>query len=215
MPPIASMGIVGGTLMENWIAIARRVLQAEAQAIADVANGLDESFNEAMNILMSCQGRIIVFGLGKSGHVGRKIAATLASTGTPSFFVHASEAFHGDFGMITADDVVLAISNSGETAEVTHALPYIKAIGAHVVGMTGRRDSTLAQGSDAVLHCPVDREADPLNLAPTSSSTATLALGDAVAVALMTRKKFTDQQFALYHPGGSLGKKLNEEKRGE
>ncbi len=194
----------------GWIEIGREVMLAEAEAVSIVANGLDHRFDEAVDLLLSCTGRIVVFGLGKSGHVGRKIAATLASTGTPSLFVHASEAFHGDFGMITADDVVIAISNSGETAEVVNAVPHIKRIGAQVVAFTSRAESSLAAASDAVLHCPVKREADPLNVAPTNSSTATLAMGDAVAVVLMTARQFNVEGFAAFHPGGSLGRRLTE-----
>lgn len=198
----------------RWTEIGRKTMLAEAEAISMVAGLLDRRFEDAVNLLLSSNGRIVVLGLGKSGHVGRKIAATLASTGTPAFFVHAAEAFHGDFGMITAEDVVLAISNSGETAEVVGAVTHIRKIGARIVALTGNAESSLAVASDAVLYCPVQREADPLNLAPTSSSTATLALGDAVAVALMTGKEFDAEGFAVFHPGGSLGKKLSAENVG-
>ncbi len=198
----------------RWTEIGRKTMLAEAEAISMVAGLLDRRFEDAVNLLLSSNGRIVVLGLGKSGHVGRKIAATLASTGTPAFFVHAAEAFHGDFGMITAEDVVLAISNSGETAEVVGAVTHIREIGARIVALTGNAESSLAVASDAVLYCPVQREADPLNLAPTSSSTATLALGDAVAVALMIGREFDAQGFAAFHPGGSLGKKLSAENVG-
>lgn len=198
----------------RWTEIGRKTMLAEAEAISMVAGLLDRRFEDAVNLLLSSNGRIVVLGLGKSGHVGRKIAATLASTGTPAFFVHAAEAFHGDFGMITAEDVVLAISNSGETAEVVGAVTHIRKIGARIVALTGNAESSLAVASDAVLYCPVQREADPLNLAPTSSSTATLALGDAVAVALMIGKEFDAEGFAAFHPGGSLGKKLSAENVG-
>lgn len=198
----------------RWTEIGRKTMLAEAEAIITVAGLLDKRFEDAVNLLLSSNGRIVVLGLGKSGHVGRKIAATLASTGTPAFFVHAAEAFHGDFGMITAEDVVLAISNSGETAEVVGAVSHIRKIGARIVALTGNAESSLAVASDAVLHCPVQREADPLDLAPTSSSTATLALGDAVAVALMIGREFDAQGFAAFHPGGSLGKKLSAENVG-
>ena len=198
----------------RWTEIGRKTMLAEAEAISMVAGLLDRRFEDAVNLLLSSNGRIVVLGLGKSGHVGRKIAATLASTGTPAFFVHAAEAFHGDFGMITAEDVVLAISNSGETAEVVGAVTHIREIGARIVALTGNAESSLAVASDAVLYCPVQREADPLNLAPTSSSTATLALGDAVAVALMIGKEFDAEGFAAFHPGGSLGKKLSAENVG-
>lgn len=194
----------------KWTETGRKAMLAEAEAISAVADGLDHRFDEAVALLMSCTGRVVVFGLGKSGHVGRKIAATLASTGSPAFFVHAAEAFHGDFGMITVDDVVLAISNSGETAEVVKAIPHVRGIGARVVALTGNAGSSLAAVSDAVLLCPVKREADSLGLAPTSSSTAMLAMGDAVAVALMTAKQFDAQGFAVFHPGGSLGGRLGK-----
>lgn len=197
-----------GTL--NWSDIGRKVMLDEAEATSSVAAGLDHRFDEAVNLLLSCTGRIVVLGLGKSGHVGRKIAATLASTGSSAFFVHAAEAFHGDFGMITANDVVIAISNSGETVEVTEAIPHIRGIGARVIALTGKDKSSLAEASDAVLYCPVRREADPLDLAPTSSSTAALAMGDAVAVVLMTAKGFDKRKFAAFHPGGSLGRKLEK-----
>jgi len=199
---------------KECIEIGREVMLAEAEAVSAVANGLDCRFEDAVDLLLSCTGRIVVLGLGKSGHVGRKIAATLASTGTPSFFVHAAESLHGDLGMIAAADIVLAISNSGETAEVVNAIPYIKRIGARVVALTGRAESSLAAASDAILHCPVEREADPLNLAPTNSSTATLAMGDAVAVVLMTARQFDAEGFATFHPGGSLGGRLAKRDNG-
>ncbi len=192
----------------KWTEIGRAAMLAEAEAVRSIAENLDFRFEEAVDLMLSCSGHILVFGLGKSGYVGKKIAATLASTGTPAFFVHAAEAYHGDFGMMTAGDVVIAISNSGETAEVVNAISHIRGIGARIVALTGRLDSSLARASDAVLHCPVKSEADPLGLAPTSSSTAALAIGDAVAIALMTAKRFTPEGFATFHPGGSLGKQL-------
>lgn len=200
----------------RWTEIGRGTMLAEAAAVSAVAHGLGQEFDIAVDMLLKCTGRIVVLGLGKSGHVGRKIASTLSSTGSPAFFVHAAEAFHGDFGMITADDVVIAVSNSGETAEVVNAIPHVRRIGARVVALTGRADSSLAMACDSILFCPVQREADPLNLAPTSSSTAALALGDAVAVALMTAKGFDKSRFAAFHPGGSLGGRLSEHNdRGE
>ncbi|MCE8037172.1 KpsF/GutQ family sugar-phosphate isomerase [Halomonas sp. MCCC 1A11062] len=189
-------------------ASARRTLQIEEQAIAALAGRLDSHFDRACELMLACQGRVVVTGMGKSGHIAGKIAATLASTGTPAFFVHPGEASHGDLGMITPGDVVLALSNSGETAEVTALLPLLKRIGTPLVSMTGRPDSTLARHADAHLHAGVEREACPLDLAPTASTTAALALGDALAVALLEARGFTAEDFALSHPGGSLGKRL-------
>ena len=187
---------------------ALRTLQIEQAAIGGLQAKLDESFDHACQLMLACQGRVVVTGMGKSGHIAGKIAATLASTGTPAFFVHPGEASHGDLGMITRADVVLALSNSGETAEVTALLPLLKRLGAPLVSMTGRPGSTLAQHSDAHLDSGVEREACPLDLAPTSSTTAALALGDALAVALLEARGFTAEDFALSHPGGSLGKRL-------
>ncbi|QPP51637.1 KpsF/GutQ family sugar-phosphate isomerase [Halomonas sp. SS10-MC5] len=187
---------------------ARRTLRIEEQAIAALLERLDSHFDRACELMLACQGRVVVTGMGKSGHVAGKIAATLASTGTPSFFVHPGEASHGDLGMITPGDVVLALSNSGETAEVTALLPLLKRIGTPLISMTGRPDSTLARHADAHLDAGVEREACPLDLAPTASTTAALALGDALAVALLEARGFTAEDFALSHPGGSLGKRL-------
>ena len=187
---------------------ALRTLQIEQAAIGGLQAKLDESFDHACQLMLACQGRVVVTGMGKSGHIAGKIAATLASTGTPAFFVHPGEASHGDLGMITRADVVLALSNSGETAEVTALLPLLKRLGTPLVSMTGRPGSTLAQHSDAHLDSGVEREACPLDLAPTSSTTAALALGDALAVALLEARGFTAEDFALSHPGGSLGKRL-------
>lgn len=195
-------------MSSDFQATARRVLAIEARAVSDLIGRIDESFTRACELLLACKGRLIVTGMGKSGHIGNKLAATLASTGTPSFFVHPAEASHGDLGMIASDDVVLALSNSGETAELLTIMPVIKRKGAVLISMTGRPDSTLARQSDVHLHVAVSEEACPLNLAPTSSTTAALALGDALAVALLEARGFTAEDFALSHPGGSLGRRL-------
>lgn len=187
---------------------ARRTLALEQQAIAELESKLTEGFDHACQLILACQGRVVVTGMGKSGHIARKIAATLASTGTPAFFVHPGEASHGDLGMITPKDVVLALSNSGETSEVTALLPLLKRMGTPLISMTGRPGSTLARHAEAHLDAGVEREACPLDLAPTSSTTAALALGDALAVALLEARGFTAEEFALSHPGGSLGRRL-------
>lgn len=187
---------------------ARRTLALEQQAIAALAGRLDGAFDHACELILACRGRVVVTGMGKSGHIAGKIAATLASTGTPAFFVHPGEASHGDLGMITPGDVVLALSNSGETGEVTALLPLLKRMGIPLISMTGRRGSTLDLHAEAHLDAGVEREACPLDLAPTSSTTAALALGDALAVALLESRGFTAEDFALSHPGGSLGKRL-------
>jgi len=187
---------------------ARRTLQIEQQAIGALITRLDAGFDAACQLILACRGRVVVTGMGKSGHVAGKIAATLASTGTPAFFVHPGEASHGDLGMITPGDVVLALSNSGETAEVTALLPLLKRMGVPLISMTGRPASTLARHAEAHLDAGVEREACPLDLAPTASTTAALALGDALAVALLESRGFTAEEFALSHPGGSLGKRL-------
>lgn len=187
---------------------ARRTLKIEEQAIAALTERLDNQFDRAGELILACQGRVVVTGMGKSGHIASKVAATLASTGTPAFFVHPGEASHGDLGMITPGDVVLALSNSGETAEVTALLPLLKRLGTPLISMTGRPSSTLARHADAHLNAGVEREACPLDLAPTASTTAALALGDALAVALLESRGFTAEDFARSHPGGSLGKRL-------
>ncbi|MEC9483926.1 MAG: KpsF/GutQ family sugar-phosphate isomerase [Halomonas sp.] len=189
-------------------ASARRTLDLEQQAVAALAARLSDDFDRACRLILACSGRVVVTGMGKSGHIARKIAATLASTGTPAFFVHPGEASHGDLGMITPKDVVLALSNSGETSEVTALLPLLKRMGAPLISMTGRPGSTLARHAEAHLDAGVEREACPLDLAPTSSTTAALALGDALAVALLEARGFTAEEFALSHPGGSLGRRL-------
>ena len=185
-----------------------RTIQLEAEAILELISHLDQSFDQACELMMGCKGRIVVTGMGKSGHIGRKIAATLASTGTPAFFVHPGEASHGDMGMFTKDDVIIALSNSGETSEIVTILPLIKRMGAPLISITGNQNSTLSQEADANLHIGVEKEACPLNLAPTSSTTAQLVLGDALAIALLEAKGFSAEDFAFSHPGGSLGSKL-------
>lgn len=194
--------------MKNFKQLAKNVIEIEKNAIAELSSFIDDDFAQACQLMFNCAGRVIVVGMGKSGHIGGKIAATLASTGTPSFFVHPGEASHGDLGMITRDDVVITISNSGETGEVLAIIPVIKRIGAKLVAMTGNTDSTLAKLADHHICVKVSQEACPLGLAPTSSTTATLVMGDAVAVALLNARGFTADDFALSHPGGSLGKRL-------
>ena len=184
------------------------VLRTEAEAVHALSSRVDDRFVRACEFLLHCQGRIVVTGMGKSGHIGNKIAATLASTGSPAFFVHPGEASHGDLGMITAGDVVLALSNSGETTEIITILPIIKRLGVPLVAMTGNPDSTLAEEADVNIDVSVEKEACPLGLAPTASTTASLAMGDALAVALLEARGFTELDFARSHPGGSLGRKL-------
>ena len=190
------------------LALAARTFEIEAQALLGLAARQDEGFTAAVSAMLACRGRVIVMGMGKSGHVGRKIAATLASTGTPAFFVHPAEASHGDLGMVQGGDVVLAISNSGESDELAAILPALRRLGVTLVAMTGQADSTLARHADAVISSAVDQEACPLNLAPTASTTAQMALGDALAVALLDARGFHEADFARSHPGGALGRKL-------
>lgn len=187
---------------------ARACLELEAEAIRALIPRINDQFVIAMNMILHCSGRVVVTGMGKSGLIGKKIAATLASTGTPAFFLHPAEGIHGDLGMVTADDIVLAISNSGETSELISILPAIKRIGAAIIAMTGRKQCTLVQNADAFLNVAVEKEACPLGLAPTASTTAALAMGDALAVALLSARNFTPEEFALFHPGGALGRKL-------
>ncbi|WP_457621768.1 KpsF/GutQ family sugar-phosphate isomerase [Persephonella sp.] len=188
--------------------IGKRVLEEEKNAIQKTLSALDDNFDKAVELIINTKGKVVVTGMGKSGLVGKKIAATLASTGTPSFFLHPAEAIHGDLGMISREDIVLAISNSGETPELLAIIPTIKRWGNKVISITNNKNSTLAKESDIHLYLNIEREACPLNLAPTSSSTATLALGDALAIALLEMRGFTAEDFARFHPGGSLGKKL-------
>ena len=193
---------------EPDLALARSVLQTEAAAILALVDRLDERFERAVRMLRECRGRVIVTGMGKSGIICRKIAATLSSTGTPAFFLHPAEAIHGDLGVLQADDVVLALSYSGETDELLRLLETIKRLGARLIAMTGDDDSTLAQAADVALDCRVSEEACPLNLVPTASTTAALALGDALAMTLLVAKGFRQEDFANLHPGGKLGKRL-------
>ena len=190
------------------IAEAKRVLQVEAAAILGVIDHLDQAFVDAVELIATCNGRVVTMGVGKSGIICKKISATLASTGTPSFFMHPTEALHGDLGMLVRGDVVLAVSNSGETEELVRLLPSIKRVGAEMVAITGNPASTLARGADHHLNAAISKEACPLGLAPTASTTATLALGDALAMALLLRRGFKEEDFAFLHPGGKLGKRF-------
>ena len=191
-----------------FIESGQRTVRMEQEAIAALHARIDQQFEAACQLLLDCRGRVVVTGMGKSGHIGNKIAATLASTGTPAFFMHPGEASHGDLGMLTADDVVVAISGSGSTQEVVTLLPLIKRIGAALIAMTGRPESVLASAAEIHLDVGVEREACPLDLAPTSSTTAALVTGDALAVALLEARGFSAEDFALSHPGGALGKRL-------
>ncbi len=193
---------------QAWLEKAHRVLDIEIAAIQAQHDVLGAAFVQAVDTILKLQGRLVVVGMGKSGIIAKKIAATFASTGTPAFFVHAAEAQHGDLGMITGQDAVLALSHSGETAEVCGLLPEIRRRGAQVIAITGNTGSTLARYADTVLHIPVEKEACPLNLAPTASTTATLALGDALAVVVLKQRGFREEDFARVHPAGSLGRKL-------
>lgn len=196
---------------KDILSTIKKVMQDEIEAIKNVYENLDDSHVKAVELIQNCKGKVIFTGVGKSGHIGKKLAATFASTGTPTFFVHSTEALHGDLGMIEEKDVVIAISNSGETKEVLSILPSIKYIGSKIISITGNRESTLAKESDIALEAKVPHEADPLNLAPTSTSTVALVLGDALAITLSQLKGFKKENFAVYHPGGSLGKKLFDE----
>ena len=187
---------------------AKRVLRVEAQSLLDLAERIDENFSRAVELLYQCAGKVVLMGMGKSGLVGRKIASTFASTGTPSFFLHPAEGLNGDFGMLAKEDLIIAISNSGETRELLEVLPLIKRYGNRLITLTGNANSTLSKAGDVNLDIRVKEEACPLGLAPTSSTTATLALGDALAVALMGKKDFKEEDFAMLHPGGALGKRL-------
>lgn len=193
---------------EGAINLGRQVLLREAQALEYLAQSLDDKFAKAVEIILNCKGRVVVSGVGKSGHIARKIAATMASTGTPAFFVHAAEAAHGDLGMITKDDVVIAVSYSGTTSELLTIIPVVIREGAPVISITGSDSNTLAQEATVNLNVHVEREACPLNLAPTSSTTASLAMGDALAIACLQAKGFGEEDFARSHPGGALGRKL-------
>lgn len=190
------------------LAEARDVLQQEAKGIENLIPTLDQNFVNVVHMIMESKGRTIVTGMGKSGHIARKVSATLSSTGTPSIFLHPAEGIHGDLGMVTGDDVVLAFSNSGETVEILNILPSLKRIGAKIIAVVGNHNSTLAKNSDIILDASVEKEACPLGLAPTTSTTVALALGDALAIVLLSCHHFTKNQFAIYHPGGALGRKL-------
>ncbi len=192
----------------DYLASARRTARIELEAVSSLESRLDDNFSKACDLMLNCQGRVIVSGMGKSGHIARKIAATLASTGTPAFFVHPGEAGHGDLGMVTEDDVVIGISYSGSSAELITLLPVIKRLGVPLIGISGNSSSPLAKESDVHLDIAVDTEACPLNLAPTSSTTLTLVLGDCLAIALLEKRGFTAEDFAFSHPSGALGRKL-------
>ncbi len=192
----------------DYINVAKRVLEIESSAIANLKSDLGESFTNACEMCFNCTGKIIVMGLGKSGHIADKIAATFASTGTSAFFIHPSEAIHGDLGMIDKDDVVLVLSNSGETEEIVSLIPVIKGMGIKIIALTGNKESKLSNEADIHIHVLVKEEACPMNLAPTASTSAALAMGDAIAVALLEKRGFTKEDFAKSHPGGSLGKQL-------
>lgn len=194
--------------MQEMLKHAQDVLRMEAEAILELVPRIDANFAAAVEMILQCPGRTVITGMGKSGIIGRKMAATLASTGTPSFYLHPAEGIHGDLGMVTAGDVVIALSNSGETGEVLNILPSLRRIGAKIIAMVGNAASTLAKNADVVLNVGVSKEACPLGLAPTSSTTAALAYGDALALALLQRHHFTANQFAIFHPGGSLGRRL-------
>jgi arabinose-5-phosphate isomerase len=205
MPEIPSL-IVSG--QQDWLQSARRVLAIELEGIQQVSAGLDQSFNKAVQLILNCTGRVVVSGMGKSGHIARKTAATLASTGTPAFFVHPGEASHGDLGMVMGSDVFLAFTNSGATEEIMAIAPQVKRVGAKLIAVTGNALSPLAKIADVHLNSGVAREACSLNLAPTASTTAALALGDALAVVLLEARGFNEDDFARSHPGGALGRRL-------
>ena len=205
---LAATGVPRPFDADQALRLARETFDIEAAALRALGQRVDHRFARAVETMLRLQGRVVVMGMGKSGHVGRKIAATLASTGTPALFVHPAEASHGDLGMVTAQDLVLAISNSGESAELTAILPVLHRLGVPLIAITGNLESSLAQHANQVLDCSVEREACPLNLAPTTSTTAQLALGDALAVALLDARGFRAEDFARSHPGGALGRKL-------
>lgn len=192
----------------NIIDIAKNVLRKEAHAVEALINRLNSSFSDAVNMILNCKGRVVVTGMGKSGLVGKKIAATLASTGTPSFFLHPAEASHGDLGMVTERDIVIAISNSGETEEIVNLIPFLKRFNISLISMTGNTKSTLAKLSDITIDVSVKEEACPMGIVPTASTTATMAMGDAIAVSLLVKRGISEQDFAFFHPGGNLGKKF-------
>jgi arabinose-5-phosphate isomerase len=194
--------------MDKYLQIAKKVFETESNAIKKLSDLLTKDFSKVVNLIYENKGRVVISGMGKSGHIGVKISATLASTGAPSFFLHPAEAYHGDLGMLTKDDVLIAISNSGETEEILKIIPIIKKMNIKLVALTGNVNSILAKEADYVLNIYVEKEACPLQLAPMASTTATLAMGDALAAALIIRRNFKPENFAFFHPGGSLGKKL-------
>jgi len=194
--------------MTDILDIARKVLTIEASSVAALITKLDSGFEKAIDIIFNSKGRVVVTGMGKSGLVGKKIAATLSSTGTPAFFMHPAEARHGDLGMVTSNDVIIAISNSGETAELIGLLPFLERFDVGLISLSGNPESTLSKAADASLDVSVDEEACSFGIVPTSSTTATMAMGDAIAIALLTKRGFNQEDFACFHPGGSLGKKL-------
>jgi len=194
--------------MDNLLAIAKKVLKTEADAVLALTDRINSDFEKAIEIIFNSKGRVVVTGMGKSGLVGKKIAATLASTGTPAFFLHPAEASHGDLGMVTSDEVIIAISNSGETEELVGLIPFLKRFDVSLISMTGNPDSTLSKAADVVLDISVKEEACPFGVVPTASTTAALAMGDAIAIALLTKRGFREEDFAFFHPGGSLGKKI-------
>lgn len=194
--------------MDNILDIAKRVLKIESEAVLALTEKINSDFERAVEIIYNSKGRVVVTGMGKSGLVGKKIAATLASTGTPAFFLHPAEASHGDLGMVTSDDVIIAISNSGETEELINLIPFLKRFNVSLISMTGNPDSTLSKAADVTLDVSVKEEACPMGIVPTASTTATMAMGDALAVALLIKRGFKEEDFAFFHPGGTLGKKL-------
>jgi arabinose-5-phosphate isomerase len=194
--------------MDNILDIAKKVLKTEAEAIAALIDKLNGNFEKAVEMIYECKGRVVVTGMGKSGLVGKKIAATLASTGTPAFFLHPAEASHGDIGMVTERDIIIAISYSGETNELTGLVPFLKRFRVNLISMTGNTNSTLAKASDVTLDISVKEEACPMGIVPTASTTATMAMGDAIAVSLLVKRGLNEEAFAFYHPGGSIGKKF-------
>src|SRR5438477_3977900 len=208
MSKLRETAAIRDTKIHPALAEAKRVLEVEAAAILGLVDHLDDTFVDVVELINACTGRVVTMGLGKSGIICKKISATLASTGTPSVFLHPAEAIHGDLGMIVRGDVVLAVSNSGETEELVKLLPNLKRIGAELVAITGNPSSTIAKGADYHLSAAISKEACPLGLAPTASTTATLALGDALAMALLLRKGFKEEDFAFLHPGGKLGKRF-------
>jgi arabinose-5-phosphate isomerase len=194
--------------MDNILDIAKKVLKTEAEAIAALIDKLNGNFEKAVEMIYECKGRVVVTGMGKSGLVGKKIAATLASTGTPAFFLHPAEASHGDIGMVTERDIIIAISYSGETNELTGLVPFLKRFRVNLISLTGNTNSTLAKASDVTLDISVKEEACPMGIVPTASTTATMAMGDAIAVSLLVKRGLNEEAFAFYHPGGSIGKKF-------